>query len=47
MNPNRKLITLDEFTVFQTRQFSNSTGELAIVLRDIGLACKLINKKVI
>ena len=46
MNPNRKLITLDEFTVFQTRQFSNSTGELAIVLRDIGLACKLINKKV-
>jgi fructose-1,6-bisphosphatase I len=46
MNPNRKLITLDEFTVFQTRQFSNATGELSIILRDIGLACKLINKKV-
>jgi fructose-1,6-bisphosphatase I len=46
MNPNRSLITLDEFTVMQTRKFSNATGELAIVLRDIGLACKLINKKV-
>jgi fructose-1,6-bisphosphatase I len=46
MNPNRSLITLDEFTVMQTRKFSKATGELAIVLRDIGLACKLINKKV-
>jgi fructose-1,6-bisphosphatase I len=46
MNPNRKLITLDEFTVYQTRQFSKATGELATVLRDIVLACKLINKKV-
>jgi fructose-1,6-bisphosphatase I len=46
MNPNRNLITLDEFTIFQTRQFSNSTGELSILLRDIGLACKFINKQV-
>ncbi|MFM2386514.1 MAG: hypothetical protein RL660_1271 [Bacteroidota bacterium] len=46
MNPNRALITLDEFTVMQTREFSKATGELATVLRDIGLACKLINKKV-
>jgi fructose-1,6-bisphosphatase I len=45
-NPNRALVTLDEFTIMQTRQFSNATGELATVLRDIGLACKLINKKV-
>jgi fructose-1,6-bisphosphatase I len=46
MNPNRKIITLDEFTIYQTRQFSNATGELATVLRDIVLACKMINKKV-
>jgi fructose-1,6-bisphosphatase I len=46
MNPNRKLITLDEFTIYQTRQFSNATGELATVLRDIVVSCKLINKKV-
>jgi fructose-1,6-bisphosphatase I len=46
MNPNRALITLDEFTVMQTREFTNATGELATVLRDIVLACKLINKKV-
>jgi fructose-1,6-bisphosphatase I len=46
MNPNRKLVTLDEFTIYQTRQFSNATGELATVLRDIVLACKMINKKV-
>ena len=46
MNPNRTLITLDEFTVMQTRQFSQATGELSIILRDISLACKLINKQV-
>lgn len=46
MNPNRKLITLDEFTVMQTRQFSQATGELSTLLRDISLACKLINKQV-
>lgn len=46
MNPNRHLITLDEFTIMQTRQFSHSTGELSTLLRDIGLACKFINKQV-
>lgn len=46
MNPNRTLMTLDEFTVYQTRQFSNASGELSTLLRDIGLACKLINKQV-
>ncbi len=46
MNPNRHLMTLDEFTFFQTRQFSHSTGELSTLLRDIGLACKLIHKQV-
>ena len=46
MNPNRKLMTLDEFTIHQTRQFSNATGELSTLLRDISLACKMINKQV-
>lgn len=43
---NRKLITLDEFTIEQTRQFPNATGELSALLRDISLACKMINKQV-
>ncbi len=46
MPSSRKLITLDEFTIQQTREFPNSTGELSALLRDIGLACKLINKQV-
>ena len=41
-----KLITLDEFTIQETRQFPQATGELSALLRDIGLACKLINKQV-
>lgn len=43
---NKKLVTLDEFTIQQTRQFSNATGELSALLRDISLACKMINKQV-
>lgn len=43
---SRKLITLDEFTIQETRQFPNATGELSALLRDIGLACKMINKQV-
>ena len=46
MNPNRHLMTLDEFTIHQTRQFKHATGELSTLLRDIGLACKFINKQV-
>jgi fructose-1,6-bisphosphatase I len=42
----RKLITLDEFTIQDTRKFSNATGELSSLLRDIALACKIINKQV-
>ncbi len=42
----RKLITMDEFTIQETRQFPQATGELSALLRDIGLACKLINKQV-
>lgn len=42
----RRLITLDEFTIQETRRFPQATGELSSLLRDISLACKLINKKV-
>ena len=45
-NPHRKLITLDEFTIQETRKFPGATGELSAILRDIGLACKMINKQV-
>jgi fructose-1,6-bisphosphatase I len=47
MNPKRKLITMDEFTIQETRKFPQATGELSALLRDIGLACKLINKQVL
>ncbi len=43
----RKLFTLDEFTIQETRKFPQATGELSALLRDIGLACKLINKQVL
>lgn len=47
MNSPRKLITLDEFTIQETRKFPQATGELSALLRDIGLACKIINKQVL
>lgn len=47
MNPRRKLMTMDEFTIQETRKFPQATGELSALLRDIGLACKLINKQVL
>lgn len=43
---SRKLVTLDDFTIDQTRQFPKATGQLSSLLRDIGLACKIINKQV-
>jgi fructose-1,6-bisphosphatase I len=46
MATSRKLITLDEFTIQQTREFPKATGELSGLLRDISLGCKLINKQV-
>lgn len=46
MISSEKLITLDEFTIQQTREFPKATGELSGLLRDIALGCKLINKQV-
>ena len=47
MLPNTKLVTLDEFTIQETRRFPQATGELSALLRDIGLACKYINNQVV
>ncbi|HZH88812.1 MAG TPA: class 1 fructose-bisphosphatase [Chitinophagaceae bacterium] len=46
MTQSQKLVTLDEFTIRQTREFPQATGELSALLRDISLACKLVNKQV-
>ena len=46
MNINRKVQTLDEFTIQQLRDFPNATGELSNLLRNIGLAAKRVNVEV-
>ncbi len=43
---NRRVQTLDEFTIQQMRNFPNATGELSGLLRDIGLAAKRVNVEV-
>lgn len=43
---NRRVQTLDEFTIQQLRDFPNATGELSNLLRDIGLAAKRVNVEV-
>lgn len=44
--PQPKLITMDEFTIQETRKFPQATGELSSLLRDLGLAGKIVNKQV-
>ena len=46
MNVNRKILTLDEFTLTQLRQFPTATGELSRLLRDLALASKRVNVEV-
>jgi len=46
MSINRRIQTLDEFTIQQMRDFPQATGELAGLLRDIGLAAKRVNVEV-
>jgi len=46
MNVNRKVLTLDEFTIQQLRMFPNATGELSNLLRDMGLAANRVNVEV-
>src|SRR3989449_4738800 len=46
MNIDRNVLTLDEFTIQQLRNFPSATGELSSLLRDIGLASKRVNVEV-
>ncbi len=46
MAVNRRVSTLDEFTIHAFRNIPNATGELSALLRDIGLAAKRINAEV-
>jgi fructose-1,6-bisphosphatase I len=46
MSFNRKILTLDEFTIQQLRNFPHATGELSSLLRDLGLAAKRVNVEV-
>jgi fructose-1,6-bisphosphatase I len=46
MTINRRILTLDEFTIQQFRTIPNATGELSTLLRDIGRAGKRINTEV-
>jgi fructose-1,6-bisphosphatase I len=46
MSINRRVQTLDEFTIQQLRDFPKATGELSRLLRDIGLAAKRVNVEV-
>jgi fructose-1,6-bisphosphatase I len=46
MTVNRKVLTLDEFTIQGLRDFPLATGELSSLLRDMGLAAKRVNVEV-
>ncbi|HMP93029.1 MAG TPA: class 1 fructose-bisphosphatase, partial [Phnomibacter sp.] len=46
MERSIKLMTLDEFTIQDLRNYPLATGELSGLLRSIGLACKRINAEV-
>jgi fructose-1,6-bisphosphatase I len=45
MNQNR-IITLDEFIIRRQNDFDYATGELTGLLRDIGVAAKIVNREV-
>ncbi len=46
MDRPRKLMTLDEFTIYEIRSLPHATGELSGLMRSIGLASKRINAEV-
>lgn len=41
-----RIITLDEFIIKRQKDFSYATGELTGLLRDIGVAAKIVNREV-
>lgn len=44
MPENERLITLDEFIIEKQNEIEGATGELSGLLRDIGLAAKIVNR---
>lgn len=42
----KKIITLDEFIIKSQKTYSDSTGHLTRLLRDIGIAAKIVNREV-
>ena len=42
----KKIITLDEFIIKSEKGYSDATGQLTRLLRDIGIAAKIINREV-
>lgn len=43
---NNRIVTLDEFIIRSEKDFAYATGELTGLLRDIGVAAKIINREV-
>lgn len=43
---NNRIVTLDEFIIRSEKDFEYATGELTGLLRDIGVAAKIINREV-
>lgn len=43
---NKKLVTLEEYIIKAQNKFPGATGELSQLLRDIGLAAKIISREV-
>ncbi|HJW28123.1 MAG TPA: hypothetical protein VJ508_02610, partial [Saprospiraceae bacterium] len=46
MSDRNRIVTLDEFILKQQKEYTSSTGELTNLLRDIGVAAKIINREV-
>jgi len=42
----QRITTLDEFIINSQKKYTNSTGQLTRLLRDIGIAAKIINREV-
>ncbi len=46
MSDRNRIVTLDEFILRQQKEYTSATGELTNLLRDIGVAAKIINREV-
>jgi fructose-1,6-bisphosphatase I len=46
LQPGQRVVTLDEFIIRTGKDFAGATGELTGLLRDIGVAAKIINREV-